>query len=72
MFSRVDEQRGPVSAELAENGKVECFNQTEWQMAGEWRIISNPLCGNSYNDQHTNTAEELQEKGVAWHLQNSC
>jgi hypothetical protein len=27
MFRRLDEQRGPISAELAESGKVECFNQ---------------------------------------------
>jgi hypothetical protein len=30
MFSRLDEQRGPISAELAESGKVGCFNEAEW------------------------------------------
>jgi hypothetical protein len=30
MFNRLDEERGPVSAEFAESGKRECFDQAKW------------------------------------------
>jgi hypothetical protein len=43
MFGRPDEQRGPIAAELAERGKMECFNQAELQMVGEMVYILQPI-----------------------------
>jgi hypothetical protein len=42
MSTTLDEQRGPISAELCLSGKMECY-QEEWQMVGEMVNILQPI-----------------------------